>query len=385
MIARAHKIQRTRRIISSASTTHVNISNKALINFSSNDYLGLSQEKSVKKTLAHSAMINGTGYKSSPMISGYSHSTRFFEEAFSDYVGAEKSLFLNSGYHANLAVTTSIASHRDTIIADKHIHASIIDGIRITGAKQLRYKHQCVDHLNLRLKNTSQCAAVITESVFSMEGLKTPIKKIQTVCDNHNTLLIIDDAHGFGVIGTANRAALGNLRSKSNDLIVTPLAKGLGGYGAMISGSSDSINRIIQSARSYCYSSALPICLIDANHAALQALIKNPWRHEKLQENIDYVNSLSITSRLGIAQTQSAIIIMPLPNAHTAKIYHEYIFNKGFLIHPIRPPTVSIKHCCLRITITCEHSLPQLKSLINILIECHEYHNNQDKKIIQQS
>lgn len=345
------------------------IANKSIKNnFASNDYLNLSQHPYVKKTLQEAAEIYGMGSGASPLICGYQDIHQELEKQFADFVGREKALLFNSGYHANAGLFSVLANRHSTIIADKDCHASLLDGIHLARAQHKRYAHHNMQQVAAMLQQIKTEILIVSESVFSMEGSITKINHLAPLAKKYNAPLIIDDAHGFGVLGTKGKGIAEYLNLKPNDIfaLITPLGKALGGFGAMISGSKILIDALLQFAKTYRYSTLLPPAIASGNLAALQILQQEKWRIAKLQENINYFLKEAQDLHLPLINTDPTAIkaILIQDNVLVTSIQKK-LLQKGILVASIRPPTV--KKALLRISLNCEHTQKNIQTLLKYL------------------
>lgn len=350
--------------------------NYNLINFCSSDYLGIATNIKVKQAFRDAALEYGFGAGASALISGYYNDTQLLEEKFSNLIGTESALFFNSGYHANLAVISSLISREDYVVADKLVHASILDGIKLSNAKLYRYKHNCLDDLTriLELINTS-CADrkiyIITESVFSMEGDITPINKIIDIANLYNVKLIIDDAHGFGVIGKNGFGILSNYKIIPKEITATiiPLGKAFGGIGAMVCANQKIIDYLIQFSNTYKYTTALPPAISKASLKSLDILTNNRL-HNKITNNIIFFNEYA--KHIGVklnSYDKSAIKTIFVGSNSKVISIQDNLVKKGYFVGAIRPPTVPKGTARLRISISALHTTKDIRYLLELIKE----------------
>lgn len=355
---------RQRRVINHCVDKHYRVDHQQLINFASNDYLGLSQDPRVRAALIKATFEFGVGSGSSAMISGFSRYHHELEEAFADFLGRERALFFNSGYHANLGVITSFADRHTAVIADKYCHASIIDAIILSRASHYRFRHNDINHARTLLsKQVHQQKLLITESVYGMSGAITPIDEFAEIAKPHVATFIVDDAHGFGVLGK-------KWSSTAVPIWVIPLGKALGGMGAIVAGDYDNIEFLVQKARSYCYSTALPPAICSANLQALQIIRTEPERLAQLQHLITYFNQQAAMRNIPLISADMTPIKCVLCDSNqTALALQQKLADYGFFVAAIRPPTVPENHSRLRISLTVQHSQADIADLLNVLAE----------------
>lgn len=332
----------------------IKIVDNNLINFSSNDYLGLARSDRVKQAFIEGVNLYGFGSTSSPLISGYYHSTQKLEQEFAQLVKTEDTIFFNSGYHANLGIIQALGL---PVIMDKLCHASIIDGARLSGKKFYRYRHNDLIHAETYLKY-NPASLLISERVFSMEGDIADVNKLYQLAYKYKTKLLIDDAHGFGIL-------LNNIKA---DLIVIPLGKALGGMGAIVAGNKIIIEYLRQFTRSYAYSTALPPAIAYANLAALKLMQQETWRLEKLQHIIHLFNQLANKAELNlVSQELTPIRSILISDNRKAKELEDKLYKKGFFVKAIVKPTVT--KALIRISLSSDHSESNITDLIEAICQ----------------
>ncbi len=343
---------------------------ESCINFSSNDYLNLSQDSRVKKSLNQAIDLYGFGSTGSPFMSGYTQAQEKLEKSFAEFLQRDKAIFFNSGYHANLGVIPALVNRHSHVLADKLIHASLLDGLVLSRAQISRYPHQnFYDFLN---KNNlkKKFNWLVTESIFSMEGDLTDLSKISPLAQAAQTSLYIDDAHGIGILGKtgAGVAEHFSLSQKELACLNSPLGKAFGGMGAIISGSEDLIEFILQTARTYKYSTALPPALAEGLLTVLKIIQQESWRREKLQDLIFYF--LEKSKSLGlkiISEDPTPIKSILIGNNLEALEIQDQLLNQNIFVSAIRPPTVPIHTARLRISLSCVHEKSQIDQLLNLI------------------
>lgn len=323
-----------------------------MINFSSNDYLGISKSDEVKQAFIEGVKLYGFGSGSSPLISGYYPSTRKLEEAFAQTLRTERALFFNSGYHANLGVLQALNM---PIVMDKLCHASIIDGARLANNKFYRYRHNDLFHAEKLLQQAPK-NILISERVFSMEGDISDTDKLSSLAAKYNSTLIIDDAHGFGILEN-------NIKS---DLVIIPLGKALGGMGAIVAGSKLLIDSLQQFSRSYIYSTALPPAIAHANLAALKIMQQETWRLDKLKSLITFFNVNANAAGLElVSRDLTPIRSILISDNKKAKQLEKLLQRQGFFVKAIVKPTVQTSR--IRISLCTKHSEDDVINLIKAM------------------
>jgi len=350
---------------------HLQVQGIDCIDFSSNDYLGLARDPRIKDAFILGVQHYGFGSGASAAVCGYYDIQQTLETRFAEWIGAERALFFNSGYLANIGVISALTTRKTVLFADKHVHASLIDGIHLSGAKHIRYHHLDLTHFDyLTTKHIPDC--IVTESVFSMDGHLSPIQSLAHRAKTHNAQLIIDDAHGIGVLGTHGRGIIeeANLSWRDVTCLITPLGKAFNSIGAMVSGSYDIIETILQFAKSYRYTTALPPANLFATLKALDLVIEESYRRKILQSNITYFTTVAQAHHLPIIENpytpiQSVLI------GHNQRLMdiQQQLLNNGFLVSAMRPPTVPEHTARLRISLHSTHQKSDILALINTLKE----------------
>lgn len=362
---------RNRYVLEKKSRARIKVQGNWLVNFCSNDYLNISADKRVKKALVDGVNKYGFGSCSSALVSGYSKEHQLLEEKFAEFLQREQALVFNSGYHANLGVITTFANKQSTIIADKFCHASLIDGSLLSRAKFYRYRHNDLNHAEQLLQNKSQ-ALLLSESVFSMQGHIADIDTLVKLAKKYHAMLIVDDAHGFGILGEQGQGICEHYHLTSHDIpcLIIPLGKSLGSFGAVIAGNCDMIETVIQSARTYRYSTLLPAALCKATLASLQIVQTESWRRSELLNLLHFFDQEAHKRGLHfISQDATPIKSLVIGDNQTALDLQKKLKQQGLLVSCIRPPTVPHQTARLRISITIAHNKTQIARLLDQLKE----------------
>ncbi|SUI64749.1 aminotransferase class I/II-fold pyridoxal phosphate-dependent enzyme [Shewanella morhuae] len=325
-------------------------------NFSSNDYLGLSRVPELADALHLGAQTYGVGSGASPLVTGYSEAHFALERQLCSLTGHEAALLFCSGFGANTALMKTLFDQQDTVIADKLVHASIIDGLQDSGAQLKRFLHNSLESAE-RLLVRHQASALITESVFSMDGDCAPITDLSALCRQHHTWLIVDDAHGFAMLNAAD--ANGNAHAKAAKLIdvqVVTFGKALGCQGAAILGSQALIDFLVSNAREYIYSTSLSPANAVLALAAVQYSIAHPELQQKLRANIALFKRLCLDANVPLLNSDTAIQPLIIGDAQQTLQVADELKIAGIWVGAIRPPTVPVGSARLRITLTAAHS-----------------------------
>lgn len=339
-------------------------------NFSSNDYCGLSQHPRVIEAFQQAAQRYGVGGESSYLVAGYTDCHQEFERAFAEFVNRPAALLFATGYMANLGVLSVLADQHTTVIADKLIHASLVDAIQLARATLLRYPH--LDHQRLAAllaQKATDKTLVVTDSVFSMHGDIAPIADIAALARQSKATLLVDDAHGIGVLGARGAGICDQFDLSLADVpvLICPLAKAFGVMGAMVTGSSELIDALVQAARPYTYTSALPPALAAAGLASLRLVQTETWRREKLQALIQFTQQRGRELGLSFATSSTPIQPLRIADANQALWLSEQLRAAGYLVKAIRPPTVPVRDICLRLSLTALHEQHDIEQLLQTI------------------
>ena len=339
-----------------------------LVNFCSNDYLGLSVHPEVVRAFQDAASKYGVGSGASHLVTGHGPEHDALEQELAIFTGREKALVFSTGYMANMGVIGALADQTATIVADKLNHASLIDGCRLTRAHSLRYRHgdavQAHEHLTT-LDPSIETRLLVTDGVFSMDGDLAPLPELARTAREAGAWLIVDDAHGLGVVGNSGRGVCEhfNLSAQDVPVLVGTFGKAFGTFGAFVAGDADLIEYLIQKSRSYIYTTALPPAVAAATRAALRVSQRESWRREK-------VLALAERFRRGLAEvfpvSRPGTAIQPVIVGDTERALEisKALEEKGFLVTAIRPPTVPAGTARLRVTLSAAHEEHQVDALI---------------------
>ncbi len=366
-------LYRHRHTVASAQGPILTIADHEYINFSSNDYLGLANHPSVVSSFQEAAKYFGVGAGASHLIVGHQQPHHDLEQALADFTGRDRAVVFSSGYMANLGVVSALLSKDDTVIQDKLNHASLIDGARLSGANFLRYRHNDLDHLQQQMLKTDDASRTLlaVDGVFSMDGDMAPLKQLVDICSEYNAALMVDDAHGFGWLGShgAGVAEHFDLSQKQLPILMGTLGKSIGVFGAFVAGSDELIESLIQYSRSYIYTTALPPACAFAAQQSLNIIQEEPQRRVHLQALIQYFKTNAAHLNFEFIDSSSPIQALIVGGNEQALLLSEQLKKSGILVSAIRPPTVASGSARLRITLTAAHTFAQLDQLIHALEE----------------
>ncbi|MBT5331141.1 MAG: 8-amino-7-oxononanoate synthase [Porticoccaceae bacterium] len=367
--AEAQHLRRVRNVVSSPQGPEISL-DRQLINFCSNDYLGFANHPKLIEAAVAAAKKWGVGSGASHLVCGHQELAEDFERDFADFVGAEAALLFSTGYMANFAVINAFFDREGVILQDKLNHASLIDAGRLSRASLQRYSHSDMDSLESRLRELADKPALMaTDAVFSMDGDLADLSSISSLAESYGALAYFDDAHGFGVLGVQGRGSLNsqNLRPRGNNLMLATMGKALGSFGAVVAGDQVFVNTLIQKARPYIYTTALPPTVIATNAAALSLLVEEGWRRDHLHTLINGFREEAKSIGLELMESDTPIQPLIVGDNSRALECSAKLREAGILVTAIRPPTVPEGSARLRITLTAAHSEDHLRQLLEAL------------------
>ncbi|MFA6431616.1 MAG: 8-amino-7-oxononanoate synthase [Candidatus Margulisiibacteriota bacterium] len=356
-------LYRTLKTIEKVTGTKVTINGKECINFASNNYLGLSQHPEVIEKAVQIVREFGVGSGASRLISGNTIIHEALESKIAAFKGRETAIVFPTGYMANLGAITSLVDEKDTVIIDRLNHASIVDASKLSKAKLQVFKHCDMGSLETILKKSDKFKKrlIITDAIFSMDGDIAPLPEINKLAKKYAAMVMVDEAHSTGVLGARGKGIEEHFDIEGQtDFIMGTLSKAVGSLGGFIAGSEKLIDYLRNKARSFIYTTALPPAICAASLAALEIIEKDNCYVRKLAQNIHQLNSL-----LG---TKSVPPIFPVLTKRPIEDA-EKLFNAGYFVIGIRPPTVPKNESRLRITLSAEHSKEEIECLASLLQE----------------
>ena len=347
-------LYRSRKTIESSIGSNIIIGNKSLVNFCSNDYLSLSDNHSVNEAFKLGVTKYGSGSGASHLVSGHSRAHHELEEALADYTGQERTLLFSTGYTANIGIFSALKEDIDWILQDKLNHASLIDANHLIGLPLKRYTHNNIGSLERKIAKQSGNGLIATDTVFSMDGDKSDIDSIAKIASRKDAIVMQDDAHGFGIFEP---------NIPINSIYMATLGKAAGVMGAFVAGNEDFIEYLIQKSRPYIYTTAISPAICMAIMKSLE-LIKQGEQRAKLIDNITFFRDLAKELNLHISDSVSAIQPLILGTSENAMLASKRLYDSGYYVSAIRPPTVPNGTARLRITICAEHTRDQIKQLL---------------------
>ena len=368
---RAQGLYRRPRALEQRAGVQARLARRDCLVFCSNDYLGLADHPEVAAALARAATAYGTGSGAAHLISGHHPEHEALERDLAEAVGRPRALLFSTGYMANMGVINALTEPGDVVFEDALNHASLLDGGWLSRGRMLRYAHGDVAALETAMTAATGPALIVSDAVFSMDGELAPLPALAALAARRQALLVVDDAHGFGVLGDgAGAVAHCGLSDADVPVYVGTLGKAIGTFGAFVAGSETLIEYLVQRARTYIYTTAPPPALAAATRTALALARRDGWRRERLTELVGRFRAGA--ERLGLPLMDSATPIQPLlvGDATRAMALGARLLEAGYWVTPIRPPTVPAGTARLRITLSAAHTPAQVDGLLEALGRC---------------
>ena len=370
----ARGLRRRRRLVESAQGPLLDVDGGKKLSFCSNDYLGLAGDPRIAEALCEGARRWGAGAGASHLVSGHHRIHEELEQRLAAFVGTPRALLFSSGYLANLAIVTTLATSSCEVFADRLNHASLNDALLLSRVRFKRYAHCDLDALEEQMSlSRAPEKMVVTDAVFSMDGDIAPLDRLFDLCERHNAWLLVDDAHGFGVLGNNGAGSLSHFRLESPRIVyMGTLGKAAGVSGAFVAAADPVIELLIQQARPYIYTTASPPALAAALIKSLELMAEEPWRRERLVRLCGKLAATLQTRRWQL--TPSITPIQPLivgDNAQAVSL-SDSLAAVGILVTAIRPPTVPEGTARLRISLSAAHTERDVESLVAALHEAEK-------------
>ena len=365
----AQGLLRSRRIVESAQGAHVTVDGQDFLAFCSNDYLGLAAHPALVDAACQGAAQYGVGAGASHLIIGHTTAHHQLEIELAQFLQQEAALLFSTGYMANLGIVTALMGRNDLVLADKLNHASLNDAAQLSRARLARYNHLDLDHLERLLATASERKKlVVTDGVFSMDGDIAPLPEILALCERYDAYLLVDDAHGFGVLGEHGCGIVEHFGVDSPRLIyMATLGKAAGVFGAFVAGNASLVQTLMQSARTYIYTTAVPPLLAMALRASLQLFRAEVWRRTHLRELITDLKQTVHTERWQLLPSETPIQPLLVGGNKEAVALSDALRSRGILVPAIRPPTVPKGQARLRISLSAAHSKDDVRKLAETL------------------
>jgi 8-amino-7-oxononanoate synthase len=368
----AASLRRTRRVVQAKDGPQLQVDGRTLLSFASNDYLGLSQHPALIAAAQEAAARYGVGATASPLVCGHEGPHEALEAQLAAFVGRPRALCFGSGYLANVGLVPALVGRGDAVFSDALNHACLIDGVRLSRAEAHVYPHVDLAALAAQLTaSTAQRKLVVTDAVFSMDGNIAPLRELLALCERHDALLMVDDAHGFGVLGPGGRgsAALAGIAESPRLVYMATLGKALGCAGAFVAGEAQLVEWVLQRARTYIFATALPAMAVAAVGAGLQVIADEPWRQPHLRQLVAQLRAGMATLPWRLLQSDTAIQPLIVGDNARALALSDALRERGLWVPAIRPPTVPEGTARLRISLSAAHGEADIARLLDALAE----------------
>jgi 8-amino-7-oxononanoate synthase len=366
----AASLVRKLRAVESADGPCVWIAGKRLLGFASNDYLGLAQHPALREALIDAASRWGVGATAAPLLGGRRDEHAALEEALARWTGRERALLFVDGWAANLGTVAGLLDRGDVCVEDKLNHASLIDAARLAGCELKRYPHADVDGARRQLESRPDAAAILAiDGVFSMDGDVAPLAALASLCREQHAALMVDDAHGLGVLGPDGGGSVAEAALTQDDvpILMATLGKALGVAGAFVAGSAALVDALVQNARPFIYATAMPPALAAAARAAVDVVRLESWRRDRLARLIVHFRSAARERGLALMPSRTPIQPLVIGASDAALALAAKLEEAGFYAPAIRPPTVPEDKARLRIALTALHTESDLERLVDAI------------------
>ncbi|MEE9357142.1 MAG: 8-amino-7-oxononanoate synthase [Sedimenticolaceae bacterium] len=367
---RKEHLYRSRRVSEGPQGPELKMDGHPLLSFCSNDYLGLANHPDVVAAMQRGTEIYGVGSGSAHLVNGHSQAHHALEEELAAFTGRPRALLFSTGYMANQGVIAALAGRNDTLYQDRLNHASLIDGGLLSRARMKRFAHGDTAALQAQMASQERGEALVAvDGVFSMDGDLAPLRSLAALCRGRGAWLLVDDAHGLGVLGSEGRGSTDHFGLGLDDvpILMGALGKAFGTFGAFVAGSDELIETLIQQARSYIFTTALPPAVAEAARASLRLVRSEEWRREHLRELVKKFRSGA--EQLGLSLMLSETPIQPIVAGSSVQAlsWSRTLEAQGILVSAIRPPTVPEGGARLRVTLSANHSFQHLDRLLTAL------------------
>ena len=361
---------RTLRTVGQVDGAHIVVDGKRLLNFASNDYLGLAQHPALSENLVRAAAQWGVGASAAHLLGGHREEHAELEAKLARWTGRESALLFSTGYMANLGAMQSLLGAGDVCVQDKLNHASLLDAARLSGAELVRYVHADVASAKRQLATRADAPALVaTDGVFSMDGDVAPLAELAALCKTQQATLMVDDAHGIGVLGAegAGSASEAGLDGPEVPVLMGTLGKALGVAGAFVAGSAALVAGLVQFARPHIYTTALPPALAAAASAAIDIARFEDWRRVKLRRLAAHFRDGARERGIGLLESRTPIQPVVIGASKAALVAMQSLEAQGFFVPAIRPPTVAQGKARLRVVLSAQHEEADIEQLLNAL------------------
>lgn len=364
-------LRRHRRMLESPPGARAIVDGRELVAFCSNDYLGLASDPRLAAAAREGVARYGVGAGASHLILGHSTAHHALENALAQFVRMPRALLFSAGYMANIGIVTALTGRGDAVFADKLNHASLNDAVVLSRAEFKRYRHGDLAALEkLLAASTARRKLVVSDAVFSMDGDIAPVPELLRLCESYDAWLLLDDAHGFGVLGATGGGVLQHFGVAARRIIyMATLGKAAGVFGAFVAGEPDLIETLVQRARPYIYTTASPPLLAHALLTSLEIIAAETWRRELLAKLIDQLKRGAVGLHWQVLPSATPIQPLVIGANEDALRVAAALVERGVLVPAIRPPTVPRGSARLRISLSAAHSEQDVTQLVEALRE----------------
>jgi 8-amino-7-oxononanoate synthase len=355
-------LYRRLRLVEGPQGPRVTLDGREVLLLCSNNYLGLADDERVREAAAEAARRWGAGAGAARLISGNMDVHRELEARLAEFAGYEATLLFGAGYLANTGTIAALAGQGEVVFSDELNHASIVDGCRLSRAETFVYRHADLDHLEWGLREAAgRGALIVTDGVFSMDGDLAPLLGLLDLARRHGCRLMVDDAHALGAIGPGGRGSVAAAGLDGEvDVVVGTLGKALGSYGAFVCASGETVDFLVNSARPFIFSTAPPPAAIGAATAALEILVTESQRVERLRENAAALRAALAAEGFAAPSSATQIVPVDVGEAEPTMRLCELALSGGVFAQGIRPPTVPAGSSRLRLTVMATHTEAEL-------------------------
>ena len=350
----------------------IRVDGREVVNFASNNYLGLANHPALKTAAVRATKRFGTGAGASRLITGTMPPHVAIEERIAEFEGTEDAILFNSGYAANLGVLTALLGRGDAVFGDRLNHASLADGCRLSGASFYRYRHSDPGHLDRLLQRHGDVRRrlVATDTIFSVDGDPAPLAELVEVCARRDAWLMVDEAHATGCVGDGGRGVAEQYGlQRAVPILMGTLSKAVGSVGGYVAGAAPLVDLLRNRARSFVYTTALPPGACAASKAGLDIIEREPRRRARLWRNAERLRFALRRNGWDTGRSESQIIPVGVGDPEPALALSERLLSAGFLAPALRPPTVPAGACRLRVSVTSEHGIEQIDAFVEALGE----------------
>jgi 8-amino-7-oxononanoate synthase len=367
------------RTVEAVESAHIVVDGRRLVNFASNDYLGLAQHPALREALARAAARWGVGASAAHLLGGHREEHAALEDALARWTGRERALLFSTGYMANLGVLCALLGADDLCVQDKLDHASLLDAARLSGCTLKRYQHADMASATRQLAAQPGAAALLaSDGVFSMDGDVAPLCELAALAREQHATLMIDDAHGLGVLGPDGAGSVAEARLSQDDVpvLMGTLGKALGVAGAFVAGSAALIDGLVQQARTFVYTTALPPALAAATRVAIDITRFEGWRRERLAQLVAHFRNGAAARGIALLDSRTPIQPLLIGDADAALSLSQRLEEAGLYVPAIRPPTVAHGAARLRVALSTLHSERDVERLLDALAQTAPLHDS---------